>query len=72
MTTTFTILNLIFMAAILVAVVGLLSWGIATQSRDRVGQALDRRRRIDHRAPVGRSLTVRSTRVQRPYGHGIA
>lgn len=73
MTTVLTI-NIIFMAAICAAVVALLSWAIATQSRDRAGQSLDRRLRTDRHTPVGRTLTVRPTRsqVQRPHRHGLA
>ena len=56
MITTFMIINIILMVAISAAIVGFLSWAIATQSRDshRIREALVRRRRIDRPAHVDR------------------
>lgn len=79
MTTTMTVLNLILMAAVLVAVVAPLAWAIATQSRDWPGQLRNRRRGIDRREKLDQPSAARSERrrlqrrrVQRPYGHGLA
>ena len=73
--TTAIILNLIFATAIFAAIVGLLAWAIATQSRDDGRHALAKTREIDRRrAPARRPRTVHAEgrRIQDRQGHGLA
>lgn len=73
--TTAIILNLIFATAIFAAIVGLVAWAIATQSRDNGRQPLTKPRGIDRRhAPAGRPRTAHADahRLQRHQGRGLA
>lgn len=52
--TTAIVLNIILAATIFVTIVGLLSWAIATQSRNDGPPIIARRRRPERRAPATR------------------